>query len=98
MTTNMQSDLKLLAKPQHFSGDPESWSNWKFSLVNWLSLVDMEYPDLMEQVSGRTTHVNIDQNNTDLVKQTNLLYVLLASLLTGRAQVFARSIVDRNGF
>ncbi len=31
-------------------------------------------------------------------RQTNLLYVLLASLLIGRAQVFARSIADRNGF
>ena len=98
MASNLQSDLKLLAKPPNFAGDPEHWSNWKFALVNWLSLVDMDYPSLMEQVGGRTTHVDVDEHNADLVRQTNLLYVLLASLLTGRAQVFARSIPDRNGF
>ena len=68
MASNLQSDLKLLAKPSNFSGDPENWSNWKFALVNWLSLVDMEYPALMEQVSSRTTHVDIVELNAEIAR------------------------------
>ena len=33
-------DLKLVRKPEVYDGKDETWSDWKFQMVNWMAAAD----------------------------------------------------------
>ena len=58
---SLGADLKWLNKPEKFKNTVEHWTHWKYSMVNFLALVNSSYPDVLEQVERSQSTVTIDR-------------------------------------
>jgi hypothetical protein len=93
-------DTRFLSKPPSFDGKVENFSGWKFLVVNYLSLANDAYPDLLEIVAGDPHPCGIGAD--DAMKQIGrTLYAILTSLFVdcrGKPLNMARMVPNRNGW
>ncbi len=63
-------DLRFFSKPPSFGGKSENFSGWRFLVVNYLTLVNDAYPDLLDIVSADPSPCGMGAD--DLIKQLGL--------------------------
>eukprot|EP00444_Apocalathium_aciculiferum_P037719 CAMPEP_0183490282 /NCGR_PEP_ID=MMETSP0370-20130417/181866_1 /TAXON_ID=268820 /ORGANISM="Peridinium aciculiferum, Strain PAER-2" /LENGTH=203 /DNA_ID=CAMNT_0025683619 /DNA_START=580 /DNA_END=1188 /DNA_ORIENTATION=- len=80
-------DPKLVERPACFDGVESGWPEWRFKLMSWLSLVDTRYPDML--AACEQADVPTLQGEHRRLQVT--VYVLLASLTTGRLNHLVRN-------
>ena len=42
---------KMLSKPRHFDGKETNGSDWKFSMINWMAVLDPAADAIMEKAA-----------------------------------------------
>mmetsp|Transcript_79651 Transcript_79651/g.202916 ORF Transcript_79651/g.202916 Transcript_79651/m.202916 type:complete len:431 (+) Transcript_79651:287-1579(+) len=87
-------DPKLVERPACFDGIESGWPEWRFKLMSWLSLVDIRYPDML----AACEQVDVPTLQGEHRRLQVILYVLLASLTTGRLNHLVRNTENENGF
>jgi hypothetical protein len=97
---SLGADLKWLNKPEKFKNIVEHWTHWKYSMVNFLALVNSSYPDVLEQVERQQSIVTIDKGrDPELYDRARQLYSILTSFfLPGKCLNIAILIRERNGW
>ncbi len=72
-------DTRVLSKPPSFDGKTHNFSSWMFLVVNYLSLVNDSYPELLEIVAADPNPCGAGAD--DAMKQLGrTLYAILTSL------------------
>ena len=94
------SDTRLLGKPGKFSGRLADWTNWRFEVMNYLQLVDAQFPDDIERAMTRNEPIDPDPEQQPIVHtRGRTLFAITVTLLNqGRAFNMARSIKSRCGW
>ena len=101
MATQRQEvvDLKLVRHSGILPEDKTKWSDWKFSFVNDLTLVDNLYSDELEAAEGQDKFIQPRSDDADQVKRSRGLLSGLASLVKGADLMqVKKSDKARNGF
>ncbi len=88
-------DPKLVDKPSRFAGDPSVWRSWNFKLQNWLSTLDVRFPEWLTEVRS-LTHPAKPVN--EMAQSSAALYVILASLTEGEMLQIVEMTSGRKGF
>ena len=87
-----------LVKPEKFSGKSHEFRQWKFGLVNYLTLLDSSISDALALVESSPRDVVIAEPTTlEDQKRSSFLFALLASLTTGATQRLLQEVRTRNG-
>ena len=93
-------DTRFLSKPPNFDGKVENFSGWKFLVINYLSLVNDAYPELLDIVSADPNPCGIGAD--DAMKQFGrTLFAILTSLFVdcrGKPLNLARAHPNRNSW
>jgi hypothetical protein len=84
--------MRLVNKPTSFDGSTAAWKTFKFHFLNWISLVDSDFPEMLNTVATRSSRFTLPDDNPELVKKNATLFVLLSSLLSGRALGYAQNL------
>ena len=92
------ADLKHVARPRSFSGDPQLFREWKFAFENYMLLLDAEYLTEMTTAEHSVTAIVLVQDQPDTAKRAITLFAVIASLTTGRASRLVQGVKTRNGF
>jgi len=87
-------DPKLVERPACFDGVESGWPEWRFKLMSWFSLVDTRYPDML----AACEQADVPTLQGEHRRLQVILYVLLASLTTGRLNHLVRNTENENGF
>ena len=95
-------DVKHLARPKQYDGaitKEQSFREWRFTLENYLTLIDETYLEEMEAAEGREATITWAQDATEESKKRGRsLYAMLASLTTGRTLRIIQAVKLRNGY
>ena len=86
-------DTRFLSKPPSFDGKAENFGGWKFLVVNYVSLVNDAYPELLEIVG-----IGADDGMKQLGRTS---YAILTSLFVdcrGKPLNMARMVPNRNAW
>jgi len=87
-----------LVKPEKFSGKSHEFRQWKFGLVNYLTLLDSSISDALAFVESSPRDVVIAEPTTlEDQKRSSFLFALLASLTGGATQRLLQEVRTRNG-
>ena len=94
VATFLQTVAKFVVKPEKLEN--VAWPDWKFSFVNWMTIMDNRYGPLMEL--AETMESVPTQTDGDLPISELALYAILASVLVGRDQRILRAVMNHNGW
>ena len=92
-------DSKLVSRPTVFDGKHESWSDWKFLMINYAGSVWPQYVDYMEQAEARDYAV-VPSDSADLLSRARNLFTLLVGffLMKSKPMQMAKRLTSRQGF
>ena len=92
-------DIKIIGKPERFTGRYEDWSDFKFKLVNYMTAIDLNYRLELEHVSTTLTEIIETALSTDDQRMRSAsLYTVLASICTGEALKICKKVRSGSGF
>ena len=86
---------KPFGKPERFGGDERRWTQWRFGMKAYLSLCGVAQETLLDRVARRAEQVKLTEISEDFVEKNKLMYYILASSCTGRAQCYVRTAERR---
>ena len=92
------ADLKHVARPRSFSGDPQLFREWKFSFENYMLLLDAVYLTAMTTAEQSVTAIMLVEDKPETAKRAVTLFAVIASLTTSRASRLVQGVKTRNGF
>ena len=88
---------KPFGKPERFGGDERRWTQWRFGMKAYLLLCGVAQETLLDRVARRPEQVKLTEISEDFVDKNKLMYYILASSCTGRAQCYVRTAESQNG-
>ena len=91
-------DIRLLGKPEGFSGDPQKFPDWSFKLKAYLGAIDVRYQtmiDITEQATSPILKIGPSDDEAQLSIQ---LYHVLVMLSSGAALDEFRNAGVNEGF
>ena len=68
--------MKLVRHPGILPEDKTKWSDWKFSFVNYLTLVDDNYSDELESAETHDRYVQPRADDPEQVKRSKVLWAM----------------------
>ncbi len=95
------ADLKLISKPKVFSGAREDWADWRFSVENYFSCVDIAYAQELDTGAGQPNAIDETMINAtpELRARATLFFAAISQLVTGKpAQICRGQRHLRNGY
>ena len=100
VAANAGSLLTAAIKPNAFSGEQQSWKDWEFSLLNYITTIDAYLSDMMAQAAASSTEIPLPQDGNDLVR-ARWLFALVGGLTRGSARRLVQNagtaLATRNG-
>ena len=88
-------DLKGVARPPTFNGEPAGWSEFHFKFMAMLDLLEMG--DMAVAAAGLNREITIQEMTTYYRVRARLLYAILVQTLSGRALAILRLVERSNG-
>ncbi len=88
---------KPFGKPERFAGDEKRWTQWRFGMKAYLSLCGVMAEQALDGVARRNDPVIFAEIPHEFREESKLLFYMLASSCTGRAQCFVRTAENQNG-
>ena len=99
-TAKIAEVLKLAAKPVQYDHDEKTWLEFRFKLENYLTLVDKRYVALLLNAESQPVAnlpTGTEESAVTIRTLSHTLYVLLATLTTGRSLRLVQRVPNRNG-
>ena len=62
MTSGQVIDTGKIGKFRIFDHAQEKWNDWKFQFVSWLSLLQADFPNYLDEAEKATHVVNMPEN------------------------------------
>ena len=93
----MTDVLKLLSKPQAFSGEEKDWKNWRFSCMAYVGAVDKAMATETMTAMKKTDPVEMKDLSGDEQQRSAMMFSLLVQLWKKRALMLLQTGEDNNG-
>ena len=94
----MTDVLKLLSKPQAFSGEEKDWKNWRFSFMAYVGAVDKAMATETISAMKKTDAVEMKDLSHDEQQRSATMFSLLVQLWKKRALMLLQAGEDNNGY
>ena len=94
----MTDVLKLLSKPQAFSGEEKDWKNWRFSFMAYVGAVDKAMATETMTAMKKTDPVAMKDLSGDEQQRSATMFSLLVQLWKKRALMLLQTGEDNNGY
>ena len=94
-TSSLGLDPKQVEKPSQFDGDPAVWQEFNFKFVNWTTVLNDRYAEVLPQAEELS---EVKPQEGELGKLGRALYAILAGLLTGKDHLILRTVKDLSGY
>lgn len=85
-------------KPEARSEELQKWEDWKFSMENFIGVVDGEMLRDMREASNAPDVLRMSTWDAERQDRSEKLYSLLSTLLRNRPLQLLRGVVDNNGY
>ena len=95
---SMTEVLKLLSKPQAFSGEEKDWKNWRFAFMAYIGAVDKQMCSEAVSVMKKDTAVETKDLNSDEQQWSATLFSILVQLWRKRAMMLLQTGEENNGY
>ena len=94
----MTDVLKLLSKPQAFSGEEKDWKNCRFSFMAYVGAVDKAMATETMTAMKKTDPVEMKDLSGDEQQRSATMFSLLVQLWKKRALMLLQTGEDNNGY
>ena len=85
-------------KPETRSEELQKWEDWKFSMENFIGVVDGEMLRDMKEASASPRMLRMSEWDLDRQDRSKKLFSLLSTLLRNRPLQLLRGVADNNGY
>ena len=85
-------------KPETRSEELQKWEDWKFSMENFIGVVDGEMLRDMKEASASPRMLRMSEWDLDRQDRSEKLFSLLSTLLRNRPLQLLRGVADNNGY
>ena len=94
----MTDVLKLLSKPQAFSGEEKDWKNWRFSFMAYVGAVDKVMASETVTAMKKVDMVETKDLSPDEQQRSATMFSLLVQLWKKRALLMLQNGEHNNGY
>ncbi len=94
----MTDVLKLLSKPQAFSGDEKDWKAWRFSFMAYVGAVDKAMAAEATTAMKKLDQIEMKDLTAEEQQRSATMFSLLVQLWKKRALLMLQTGDDGNGY